>query len=114
MAVGLFNGLNWSTIELAVAIICACVPCYGPLIPTKTIAKTTRLWSSSRKSKASSLDNTIKSNTSQQASRYNRLGDTKDESRYLASVGSDSKGLDDHDQPYPLQSITVRKTVEVV
>ena len=42
--VALSLGLNWSTIELAIAIACACLPCYGPFIPTEKAATRLEKW----------------------------------------------------------------------
>ncbi|KAI4289857.1 MAG: hypothetical protein L6R35_000877 [Caloplaca aegaea] len=42
--VSLSNGMNWSTVELAVAILCACLPCYGPFLPTEELSGKLDRW----------------------------------------------------------------------
>ncbi|QKX53297.1 uncharacterized protein TRUGW13939_00375 [Talaromyces rugulosus] len=46
--VALYNGLNWTSVELAVGILCACIPVYGPLLPTQRAVKAITKWSSQK------------------------------------------------------------------
>ncbi|KAH8701989.1 hypothetical protein BGW36DRAFT_424284 [Talaromyces proteolyticus] len=46
--VALYNGLNWTSVELAVGILCACIPVYGPLLPTQRAAQALSKWSSQK------------------------------------------------------------------
>lgn len=41
--------MNWSTVELAVAILCACLPCYGPFLPTEQLSGKLDRWYRSRR-----------------------------------------------------------------
>ncbi|RAO68919.1 uncharacterized protein BHQ10_004931 [Talaromyces amestolkiae] len=50
--VALYNGLNWTSVELAVAVLCACIPTYGPLLPTQRAVRALSSWGSHNKSRA--------------------------------------------------------------
>lgn len=45
----LFNGTNWTSVELAVAILCGCIPTYGPLLPTRQAANAMSAWTTRHK-----------------------------------------------------------------
>lgn len=52
LLVALYNGLNWTSVELIVAVHCVCIPTYGPLLPTQRAALALSSWGSHNKIRA--------------------------------------------------------------
>ncbi|ERF74613.1 hypothetical protein EPUS_00743 [Endocarpon pusillum Z07020] len=84
-------GLDWSTVELAIAITCACLPCYGPLINSAKLAQYISSWSNSRLLHGFSKDRALKLNYDQESSKYERLAQPSEDIQHLTH--NDPKAL---------------------
>ncbi len=73
------NGMNWSNVELAVAILCACLPTYGPLLKqVACLQPSMQNWYGSfrdRVTRGSSAQSTLQKSANDNRSAYNRFED---------------------------------------
>lgn len=109
----------WSTIELGTAILCACLPTYRKLLPSKfTIPQSIKSWYDSLLGTISS-ERLKKSASSKEPSDYNRFGDGEEadlvNKTYLTeAVGGDKTGTLYHqDGAFPLNAIAVDRRYDV-
>ena len=122
MAVTLVGDLIWATIENGLAIICACLPTYRPLLTTsQAFLVSVNSWYSSllsrgSQSKASGFTETEHVSDNQSRKRYNQIADGTQDNLYLAkAVGGSGAGEEFGDgKDYPLGAIKVKSTTEVV
>lgn len=116
--------MNWSTIELGFAIICACLPTYGPLlVEMAKISHSLRSWQlslfeslrGSRGASVGSRNKTV-SGTNEDIFRYNALDDeTTDIARLTPAFGK-PKGNDQYSavESYPMTPISAQDTFRTV
>lgn len=116
--------MNWSTIELGFAIICACLPTYGPLlVETAKFTQSLRSWQlsffeslrGSRGASAGSRNNTV-SRTNEDIFRYNALDDETTDTARLTPAFGKPKGNDRYTvvKSYPMTPISVQDTSRAV
>lgn len=107
------EGLSWSVVELAIAIVCACLPTYGPLLKSSKGARSISSWYQSRQTNR--LVSMPSSETAARGSQYNKMGSFGEGGRCLTSVaaGHDYSANESSEAVFPLKAIKVHSTVEV-
>ena len=112
--------LNWSTIELASAIICTCLPTYGPLITgDRSILASAKTWYASLISSrggSSYGKSTVNSSTGPSTGPYNSYSGEKDVKRSHIVNQRPVNGRIEHRSmdTLPLRQINVTREYEVV
>ena len=114
-------GLNWGTVQLAAAIVVACLPTYKSLLSSGVFSPSsgTRSWYASLKgktSKASTQASTLDYDRSSENSHYYNCIGIGRRGEHLSSIittiggtQTDRKNVDTH----PLRGISVERTVRV-
>ena len=118
--------MDWTTIELASAIICACLPTYGPLFSNSPVIATFKTWYSSflssvGLSKGSRGSSGGKSGISSRGKaavnpgrRYNQLSDNGTDKQPITSVRGGTYSEDGaYHNGVEMNRIHVRETVDV-
>ena len=115
----------WSTVETGIGIVCACLPTLSPLIPKNTnwsfnikvFASSLFTYSLVSKKRSSKQPSGItKNDHGGKSGYYSNLGDNGAEEAHLAHAegGRNLGEWSIEGSSYPLGSITVKDTVEVV
>lgn len=108
--------MHWSAIQLAVALLCACLPTYksifsnGVFFPPRVVS-----WYASLKgkmSRGSSQANTLEYDRSEQNSRYNYIGGKRDHNQVTTTIGGRQDDWKEADT-IPLNGISVERAVHV-
>ena len=113
------RAILWSTIELGVALICACLPTYRPLLPkTFGLPSTVRGWYTSLLSVTRSRGST-KATSNNDLSGYNKFDHREsfsmDKVHLTQAIGGNkSRQNDELGNSCPLHGIAVESRVEVV
>ncbi|KAM3070297.1 hypothetical protein ACMFMG_010133 [Clarireedia jacksonii] len=117
--------MDWTTVELASAILCACLPTYGPLLSSTDITSSTiKSWfsaligsmRSSQNSKATDSSSIGQSSSKSNYAWYNQLGDSQHKS---GKFGTNTKVSTSEEHlhagsDYQMNNIMVERSVEVV
>jgi hypothetical protein len=120
------NG-TWATLQLGFAIICACIPLYRSLFPrgnsalsslVQRILSTTGSKSNnssyiSKSSKAKQFNSTDRKTFNYSNSNYTNLSENSDKS-HINKIDNDHNSPHGHVSLYPMHSINVQRTVDVV
>ena len=123
--VNLIGDLNWASVENGLALICACLPTYRPLLSKgQAVLLSLNTWYSSllstrsRHEKQATPDSPSGSAQAGGAidrKRYNQSHDgTQDHFRLTESTGTSAVDHMVAGKDYPLNTISVNSTVEVV
>ncbi|APA11193.1 hypothetical protein SS1G_11403 [Sclerotinia sclerotiorum 1980 UF-70] len=111
--------MDWTTVELASAILCACLPTYGPLLSGIDITSSTvKSWFSSLIGSKRNSQNSKATNPSSKSnhSRYNQLEDSLNKSQKFRTNSKPSTS-EEHlhaGGDYQMNNIMVERSVEVV
>ena len=123
-----FGDVVWGIIENGLAIICACLPTYRPLL-TKGFSLTTdfhawyssllhntRSWRGGSQSSKTTPSTDANKGVFENRKRYNQIEDGMLDGTYLTSVTGDFEASADTvaGKDFPLDSIRVKNTTEVV
>ncbi len=124
MLVSTGGDLTWATIENGLAIICACLPTFRPLLSGNTlVASTLNSWynsllSTSRgsQSKQSGHTASVHNDDRRQLKRYNQIEDGTQDDIHLTNLVGGSRTGDDSvaGKDFSLNSIKVKHITEVV
>lgn len=121
--VSLLPGMDWSTIELGVAIIAACLPTLRALLPGGSLVPASiRSWYASLiNTKRGSQDSNSKGLSegtygTHSSSHYMQFDHEGSDTAHLTNAKGGSKADDRYglERPIPMNAISVRDTVEVV
>lgn len=111
-------GIVWSTVELGTAIICGCLPTYGPLLHDKNLPAPIRAWFASARgppSTSTSTGQTLSRNAyGDSVTGYKKFNDDtlSDDVRLSDPDGgrwTEMARIDDHESP-----LNIERRVEVV
>ena len=105
----LSDTLNWCAVELAAAIACACLPCFGPLLPTRNLANRLHAWYSSHR--GTSTGNTSAGRLKYSNSR--RFGHSVDSGPNTGAWNGKVKDSDEELLETVPPRIAVRTSIEV-
>jgi hypothetical protein len=92
---------DWITVELACAIVCACLPTYAPLLPRETVFPSLKSW-------YASLVNSFRSTNQSKSSKVQS-------SEYSGGGGSDDRSQDrpmGNDHVHLTKAVTEQKFME--
>ena len=116
--------LDWGIVQLAVAIVCACLPTYGPLVKFRDTASSPgRAWYSSllsgfRGSKASARKGTGKTDDSKirTGTARSRQSDYRqiDDYAYLKRVDTGERSSRERTDTYPMGRIQAQNEAEII
>lgn len=114
--------MDWSTVELASAIVCACLPTYGrllkmlPTLPASVKSWYTTLRSTFRRSRPSKGSSTARDYNHSWVNAHEQLGDDANDRVHLTEVSGGAKAMHQYpkEETVHMNRINVQNTVEVV
>ncbi|KAH8652664.1 hypothetical protein BGZ60DRAFT_387648, partial [Tricladium varicosporioides] len=109
------NGF-WVTVQLAMAVLCCCIPTYRPLLKQIKVPDSlrSRLGNRSRSTNTGSNKSTLAEGSHKYNRQQDGLGDFGWDGDALTKVGANTYGDGNRGKVYPLKSIRVESTVEIV